>query len=86
VLFGIMPTELIVLFLVIIAVIGVYYILKTAKTLLINTIVGFIILVIANMGFNMNVPYNIQVLLVVALGGIPGAVLVILLHAFQIAF
>lgn len=81
-----MPTELIVLFLVIIAVIGVYYILKTAKTLLINTIVGLIILVIANVGFNMNVPYNIQVLLVVALGGIPGAVLVILLHAFQIAF
>jgi hypothetical protein len=81
-----MPTELIVLFLVIIAVIGVYYILKTAKTLLINTIVGLIILVIANVGFNMNVPYNIQVLLVVALGGVPGAVLVILLHAFQIAF
>lgn len=81
-----MSTELIVLFLVIIAVIGVYYILKTAKTLLVNTIVGLIILVIANMGFNMNVPYNIQVLLVVALGGIPGAVLVILLHAFKIAF
>jgi hypothetical protein len=86
VLFGIMPTELIVLFLVIIAVIGVYFILKTAKTLLVNTIVGLIILVIANVGFNMNVPYNIQVLLVVALGGVPGAVLVILLHAFQIAF
>lgn len=85
-LFGIMPAELIVLFIVIIAVIGVYYILKTAKTLLINTIMGLIILVIANVGFNMNVPYNIQVLLVVALGGIPGAVLVILLHAFQIAF
>ncbi len=81
-----MPAEFIILFLVIIAVIGVYYILKTAKTLLINTIVGLIILVIANVGFNMNVPYNIQVLLVVALGGIPGAVLVILLHAFQIAF
>ena len=57
-----------------------------AKTLIVNTILGLIILVIANFGFNMNVPYNLPVLLVVALGGIPGAVLVILLHAFQIAF
>ncbi len=84
--FGIMPAELIILFLVIIAVIGVYYILKTAKTLLVNTILGLIVLVVANFGFNMNVPYSIQVLLVVALGGIPGAILVILLHAFHIAF
>lgn len=81
-----MGIELIILFLALLAVIAVYYVLKTAKHLIVNTILGLILLVASNMLFKMGIAYSATVLLVCALGGIPGAVLVILLHVLKIAF
>lgn len=78
--------ELIVLLLAVLGVIAVYYVLKTAKLLIVNTIMGLIILVVSNIVFNLNIPYERMALLVCALGGIPGALLVILLHVVGIAF
>ncbi len=78
--------ELIVLFLAVLAVIAVYYVLKTAKLLIVNTILGLILLGASNIVFNMGIAYSATALLVCALGGIPGAVLVILLHVLKIAF
>ncbi len=81
-----MAYELIILFLSVLAVIAVYYVLKSAKHLIVNTILGLILLAAGNVVFNLNIPYEPMVLLVCALGGIPGAVLVILLHFLGIAF
>ncbi len=81
-----MAVELIVLFLVVLAVIAVYYVLKTAKLLIVNTIMGLILLFVSNIVFKMGIAYSATALLVCALGGIPGAVLVILLHVLGIAF
>ncbi len=81
-----MAIELIVLFLAVLAVIVVYYILKTAKLLVVNTILGLILLAVSNMVFNMGIDYSATAILVIALGGVPGAILVILLHVFRIAF
>ncbi|MFH0904965.1 MAG: pro-sigmaK processing inhibitor BofA family protein [Methanobacteriota archaeon] len=78
--------ELIVLLLAVLAVIAVYFVLKTAKLLIVNTIMGLIILAVGNIFFNLNIPYERMALLVCALGGIPGAVLVIVLNLVGIAF
>lgn len=81
-----MAIELIVLVMAILAVILVYYFLKTAKALIINTIMGLIFLAAGNLIFNLGIAYTGNVLLVCAIGGIPGTILVILLHVLNIAF
>ncbi|MBU4077232.1 MAG: pro-sigmaK processing inhibitor BofA family protein [Euryarchaeota archaeon] len=81
-----MAIEPIILFLAVLAVIAVYYVLKTAKYLIVNTIMGLILLAAGNVVFNLGIPYEPMALLVCALGGIPGALLVILLNVLNIAF
>jgi hypothetical protein len=81
-----MITELILLFLLIVAIIAGYFILRTAGRLIINTILGLILLVVSNFVFHLNIAYSIPVILICALGGIPGAILVILLHVLGVAF
>jgi hypothetical protein len=81
-----MAYELIILVLAVVAVIAVYYVLKTAKYLIVNTILGLILLAVGNVVFKFDIPYTPLALLVCALGGIPGAILVILLHVLGIAF
>ncbi len=81
-----MAYELIILVLAVVAVIAVYYVLKSVKYLIVNTIMGLILLAAGNLVFNLNIPYEPIVILVCALGGIPGAILVIMLHVLGIAF
>ncbi len=81
-----MAIELVILFLAVLAVIIVYYILKTAKHLIVNTVLGLILLAASNVVFKLGIAYSATAILVCALGGIPGAILVILLHQLHIAF
>lgn len=81
-----MAIETILLFLVIIAVIAVYYVFKTAKYLIVNTILGLILLALSNFFFELGIAYTVPVILICALGGIPGAILVMLLHVLGVAF
>ncbi len=81
-----MAFELIILLIAVLAVIIVYYFLKTAKHLIVNTILGLVILAIGNIVFKLGIAYEWKALLVCAIGGVPGAVLVILLHVLKIAF
>jgi len=78
--------ELIILFLAVLAVIAVYYVLKTAKQLIVNTILGLILLAASNIVFKMGIDYSPIPILVCALGGVPGAALVIILHVLKVAF
>lgn len=78
--------EPIVLFLVIMAVIIAYLFLDMAKDLIINTVLGLIILALSNIVFHLGIEYTIWVILVCAIGGIPGAILVIVFHILNIAF
>ncbi len=78
--------EPLVLFLVIIAVIIAYLFLDMAKDLIINTVLGLIILALSNIVFHLGIKYTIWVILVCAIGGIPGAILVIVFHVLNIAF
>ncbi len=75
-----------ILLLVILAVVIIYLILKTAKYFIVNTVLGLIILALGNIIFKLGIAYSAIAILVVAIGGIPGALLVILLHVLHMAF
>ncbi len=81
-----MAVETIILILAIIAVIAVYIVLRAAKYLIVNSILGLILLALGNIIFKLDIAYTATVILICALGGIPGAILIMLLHVFQIAF
>jgi hypothetical protein len=77
-------TGLAILVVAIAAFIAVYHILKVVKYLIVNSIVGLILLFIANfvigildMGFSVDI--NWISILICAIGGIPGVIIVIML-------
>lgn len=78
--------EIIILILAIISVIAVYIFLKAVKSLIVNSILGLILLAVGNIVFDLGIAYTTTVILICALGGIPGAILIMLLHVLRIAF
>ena len=77
--------EIGLLALAVIAVIVGYRVLKNAKALVVNAIVGVLVLALANF-LGLGVQISPVAVLVCAVAGIPGAVLVILLSLLDIAF
>ena len=71
--------------LAVIAVIVGYRVLKNIKALVINAIVGVLVLALANF-LGLGVQISLVAVLVCAVAGIPGAVLVILLSLLDVAF
>jgi len=78
--------ELSVLVLAIIAAIILYKVLKTVKHMLINTVVGIVLLVVANLVLGLDIAYSWVVIMICAIGGAFGAVLVIVCHYLGLAF
>ena len=78
-------TEIALLALVLALLFGAYRIIRTVRPLVVNAIVGVIILLIANF-VGLGVQITPIAVLVCAVGGVPGAVLVILLAFLDIAF
>ena len=77
-----MLAELVILFAVIVMVIVLYYLFKAAKYLIVNSILGLIILFAANTLFGLKIAYSWLNILICAIGGVIGAVIVILLNLF----
>ena len=77
-----MLTELFILFAVIVMVIVLYYLFRVAKYLIVNSILGLIILFAANTLFGLKIAYSWVNILICAIGGVIGAVIVILLNLF----
>lgn len=77
-----MFAELFILFAVIVMVIVVYYLFKVAKYLIVNSILGLLILFAANTIFGLKIAYSWVNILICAIGGVIGAVIVILLSLF----
>jgi len=75
---------LIVLGLVII--IGAFIILRSITHFVINAVVGLLILFIANSVAGIGIGYSWLVILICGIGGILGAILVLVLHFMGIAF
>ena len=75
-----MFAELVTLFAVIVMVIVLYYLFKAAKYLIVNSILGLIILFAANALFGLKIAYSWLNILICAIGGVIGAVIVIILN------
>ena len=81
-----MLAELVILFAVIVMVIVLYYLFRVAKYLIVNSILGLIILFAANTLFGLKIAYSWVNILICAIGGVIGAVIVILLNLFGSMF
>ena len=79
------PVEIGLLVLALALLFGAYRIVNTIKPLIINAIVGVIVLIVANVA-GLGVAISAVAVLICAVGGLPGAVLVILLSVLDIAF
>jgi hypothetical protein len=79
-------TEIIVLVLAIIVAFVLYKILKTATSLAINAVLGILILIAAKFLFGLNIAITFLAIIICAIGGIFGALLIILLNYLGLAF
>lgn len=79
------PPELGILAVVVVALLIAYTLLKVVKPFIVNAVIGLVILLVAGFfGFGVNITWI--VVLVVAIGGIPGALLVLILAQFGVLF
>ncbi|AKH96663.1 pro-sigmaK processing inhibitor BofA family protein [Halanaeroarchaeum sulfurireducens] len=79
------PPELAVLAVIVLALLIAYTLVKAVKPFIVNAVVGLVVLLLAGL-----VGYGVQitwiVVLVVAIGGIPGALLVLILGNLNVVF
>ncbi|NLZ29317.1 MAG: sigmaK-factor processing regulatory BofA [Methanomicrobiales archaeon] len=85
-----MMAELLAILLAVAIAVAIYYFMKKSLTLVINAVVGLIMLWLLN-AFDVmawfgapDIQVNLVTILVCALGGLPGALIVVLLHLFGI--
>ncbi len=80
--------EIIILGLLLLLAIYVSFslIMKSVKFLAVNTLFGLVILYLANVVGGLGIPYSLPVLLICAILGAPGAIAVIILNLFGLAF
>jgi hypothetical protein len=79
-------TEIIVLVLAIIVAFVLYKVLKTATSLAINAILGILVLIIAKFLLGLEIAITWLAIVICAIGGIFGALLIILLNYLRIGF
>ncbi|RKD93527.1 pro-sigmaK processing inhibitor BofA family protein [Halopiger aswanensis] len=78
--------EILLLVLVLAAVLGASTLIQTARPFIVNAVVGLLVLFLAQAVFGLNVAVTPIALVIVAIGGFPGSLLVILLSLFGVAF
>jgi SigmaK-factor processing regulatory protein BofA len=61
-------------------------IMRLIRRLFVNTIVGLILLFVTNLFLSDEVPLNLLAVVVCALGGVVGWVVIVLLHLLGVAF
>jgi hypothetical protein len=72
--------------LIIVIVFGAFLILRSIKNFVVNAVMGLVILFFANAVAGLGIGYDWLVVLICGIGGILGALLVILLHFLGFAF
>lgn len=83
-----MQVEIIILGLLLMLAIYLSFslVMRSVKFLAVNTLFGLVILYLANVLGGLGIPYSLPVLLICAILGAPGAIAVIILNLFGIAF
>jgi hypothetical protein len=84
----VVQVEIIILGLLLLVAIYVSFslIMRSVKFLAVNTLFGLVILYLANVIGSLSIPYSLPVLLICAILGAPGAIAVIILNLFGLAF
>ncbi|WP_408959831.1 pro-sigmaK processing inhibitor BofA family protein [Natrinema sp. 74] len=78
--------EILLLVLVLVVLVGAAQLVQTARPFIVNAVAGLVVLYIAQVVFGVGVAVTPIVLAVVAIGGVPGSVLVIALSLVGVAF
>ncbi len=78
--------ETLLLILVLAVLLVASTIIETVRPFIINAVVGLVVLFLAQVGLGLQIAITPIALVIVALGGLPGSVLIILLSVFGIAF
>jgi hypothetical protein len=82
--------EWVVLIVVVIAVVAVLVLFARTTALLVglavNAIVGLILLFLTNLFLEDDIPINLLILLICAIGGVVGWLIILVLHLLRIAF
>jgi hypothetical protein len=78
--------EILVLFLAIIIAFLLYKILKTVTSLAINAVLGVLVLMVAKLLLGLEIAITWVAVLICAIGGIFGALVIIVLNYLKIAF
>ncbi|MFP8954690.1 pro-sigmaK processing inhibitor BofA family protein [Natrialbaceae archaeon A-arb3/5] len=78
--------EILLLVLVLAAVLGASTLIETVRPFIVNAVVGLLVLFLAQAVFGVSVAITPIALAIVAIGGFPGSLLVLLLSMFGIAF
>lgn len=77
--------EIAILIAIVVLLLGSYRVIHTVRPFIVNAVVGLVALILASL-FGFGVEITPIVLLIVAIGGVPGALLVVLLAYLGIAF
>lgn len=77
--------EIALVLLVLVALFGAYRVIRAVKPFIVNAVVGLVAILLAQ-ALGAEVAVSPLVLLVVAVGGLPGAILVVLLATLGVAF
>ena len=78
--------EVLVLILAIVVAFVLYKILKTATSLAINAVLGVLVLTAAKLLFGLEIAITWVAVLICAIGGVIGALVIIVLNYLKIAF
>ncbi|MFD1565488.1 pro-sigmaK processing inhibitor BofA family protein [Haloarchaeobius amylolyticus] len=78
--------ELLLLILVLLLVLAAAQLVAVARPFIINTVGGLVVLYLAQVVFGVTVAVSPLTIVIVAIGGVPGSVLVLALSLFGIAF
>lgn len=81
-----MLNEIVILIVAIIVAYVLFKLLKTATKMAVNAILGLIVLFIADAALGLDIAYDWIVILICAIAGVVGALLIIVLNYSGIAF
>ncbi|MGB9929816.1 MAG: pro-sigmaK processing inhibitor BofA family protein [Methanosarcina sp.] len=79
-------TEIMVLILAVVVAFVLYKVLKTASSLAINAVLGVIVLIVAKVLLGLEIAITSIAVLICAIGGIFGALVIIVLNYLKLAF
>ncbi|WP_292463666.1 pro-sigmaK processing inhibitor BofA family protein [Methanolobus sp.] len=77
-----MMSEIFILLIAIVVAVILYKVLKTATKMAVNAVLGIIVLILANAVLGLGIAYSWIVMLICAVAGVVGALLIIFLHYF----